>query len=146
MRLGERGARTWLLLATIHALGKGRPLELIAVSAIRARMCERIAEVAGHEDAQEHAFMAGLFLNIDAITGMPMPDVLESVSLPSDVETVLRGEPQGTVGEIVELAVAYEGGIWDEVTRLSDRVGISSSRVAAEYVAAIDWARASLNQ
>ena len=108
-------------------------------------MCERIAEVAGHDDRREDAFMGGLFLNIDAITGMPMSDVLESVTLPADVMAVLGGESTGLVSDIVDLAVAYEGGMWGEVTRLTDSVGIAPSRVAAEYVAAIDWARESLS-
>lgn len=145
VRLGERGARTWLLLATIHAIGKGRPLELIAVSAIRARMCEQVATVAGRTDLQDEAFMAGLFLNIDAITGMPMADVLEAVTLPESVGNVLRAQPAGPVGDITSLSVAYAGGMWERVNELTETLGIDPGVVANEYVAAIDWARSALS-
>jgi len=144
VRLGERGARTWLLLATIHAMGKGRPLELITISAIRAHLADRIAEVAGHDSAREEAFMGGLFLNLDAITGMRMESVVASVTLPESVTAALLGEPAGLVGDIVELATAYETGGWTDVNRLTEAVGIAPSRVASEYVRAIDWARESL--
>jgi EAL and modified HD-GYP domain-containing signal transduction protein len=145
VRLGKRGARTWLLLATINALGKDRPLERISVSAIRAHMCQRIALVAGHHHLSEDAFMAGLFLNIDATTGMPMSEILESVTLPDSVAAVLQGDGSGLIDDIVHLAVAYEGGVWGELDRLTDSVGIAPSRVASEYVASIDRARESLS-
>jgi EAL and modified HD-GYP domain-containing signal transduction protein len=145
IKLGDRGARTWLLLATIHALGKGRPLELIAISAIRARMCERLALASGREHLRDDVFMAGLFFNIDAITGMPMEEVLEAITLPPDVAAALVGQPAHELGDILGVAVAYQTGMWDQVEQLTTKLGISQTLVADEYVKSIDWARQALS-
>src|SRR5690606_15450542 len=45
--LGERPLRRWGFLASIHALGKGKPHQLLLTALVRARFCEQLAERLG---------------------------------------------------------------------------------------------------
>ena len=78
--LGEDGIRRWVALATLPMLATSKPGELVTLSIVRARFCERLAQLGGiaqHGDA----FMMGMFSLLDALVDCPLDEALREVDL-----------------------------------------------------------------
>jgi c-di-GMP-related signal transduction protein len=143
--LGEYGIRHWAALAALPVLAKDKPGELIAHSLLRARFCERIAQLARIPQYQL-GFLMGLFSLLDGLIDLPLEEALTKVNLAPE----LRGALLGTAGKddifrnVFDLVCQFEAGHWDAMSAIADRLGIAGPAVAEAYSAAALWAKQSL--
>ena len=111
-----------------------RPASLFVSALIRARMCEQLARLCGEKDVVPY-FITGLFSMLDAITGMPFPELFDQLPLALSVQRALLSE-EGTPGAALACVRAYERGAWSLVT-FKD---LPPEMIRTAYVDAVLWA------
>lgn len=118
--LGRKQLRRWLNLLLFSAKDDPRAPMLLARATLRARSIELLAKEAGLDrDAQESAFMVGMFSLLGVMFGMPLAQVLEPLKLDRElVAALLRREGElGTYLAAVE--AAEQGGAAAEQAELA---------------------------
>jgi c-di-GMP-related signal transduction protein len=139
--IGEDAIRRWVVLATLPKLATNKPRELVTLSIVRARFCERLAQLAAvvqHEDA----FLMGMFSMLDALIDRPIDEALRELNLGPGIAEALLGTASGNnaLTIIYNLTRRYELGDWDETERLSRDLGVASSAIGDAYVESALWA------
>lgn len=130
--LGLRAVREIVSLIILIDLDE-RPGDLVAQSLTRAKMCEGLAERAGHDDPSEF-FTVGLFSTLDALTRVPMHVVLADLPLSEQLAGALL-DGTGQMGAALACVRAHERGDWDSAIFESLEPGEVSAAFAdaAEY-------------
>jgi EAL and modified HD-GYP domain-containing signal transduction protein len=129
-----------LLAVSAASAAGGHGEELVRVSLVRARFCERVAEVGGRPRDAGALFMVGLFSKIDALVRVPMAEVVERIAFAPPVrEALLDGA--GPYAPVLAAVAAYERGAWLEAERLAASVGVAPARMVDLYAEALVWMR-----
>jgi EAL and modified HD-GYP domain-containing signal transduction protein len=131
-----------LLVSSIAARGAANR-ELLHLAVQRGRMCELLGESTGQERDTSALFLVGLFSLLDAISGIPMPQLLESIKLAPPLQQALVGRT-GPYAGALKLAEAYEQGAWTTVHHHASSSGLDDAQVGAMYVQSLAWTRARL--
>jgi c-di-GMP phosphodiesterase len=126
--LGTRTVRRWATVMAMSAVPDA-PHELVAIALHRARMCEMLAGSALPEEC-ETLFTIGLFSVADALMGVPMEEVLESLPFSDEIRAALLRR-DGPKGDLLASVLAYERG------EFPSAAGVS---LAGAYRAALEWA------
>lgn len=102
--LGRRQLQRWLqLLLYARAQQNGPTNPLLAIAALRAAQLELLAKLAGGDrDAQDLAFMTGVFSLLDVLLGMPMDEIVATLSLPQAAASALLSR-DGALGGLLAL-------------------------------------------
>ena len=139
--VGSDDIRRWVALATLPMLATDKPGELITLSIVRARFCERLIQLAGIMQ-QNEAFLMGMFSLLDALIDQPLDEALLSLSLGPDITQALLGTApvDDVLAKIFRLTHRYEQGDWDEVEKLAQKCGFPGSLAGNAYVEAALWA------
>jgi EAL and modified HD-GYP domain-containing signal transduction protein len=128
--LGLENLRRWATLTVLASID-GKPPELTVTALVRARFCERAGErLVGPRPGE--MFTLGLFSVIDALTDMPMDEVLEMIPFPSDMRDALISR-RGEKGALLTSVTALEAGDFTRAQKLVHGAG-------ALYVEALAWA------
>jgi len=135
--LGCGTVRQWASLWAMGAFHAGAPDELVAMSSLRGRTCELVAN-ADDSGAFGDGFLLGACSLLDAILEMPMPTILAHLPLPEDADAALRGQ-QNKSRTLLDAVTAYEQGDWDGCMTLSASVGIEPRAVPLAYGKALQW-------
>lgn len=138
--LGEEELRKWAALVIIHNLGEGHPEELFLLSLIRARLAERLAELAKVDSASE-MFLIGLLSLLDVYLGQPLEALLAELPLCPVILEALAGAP-GPQRRILELILALEEADWEGARKQADDLMLSEAAIAAAYQEALKTAEA----
>jgi c-di-GMP phosphodiesterase len=138
--LGEDHIRRWVTLATLPKLATNKPGELLKLSLVRARFCERLAEMARGGGANQ-AFLAGMFSLLDALIDQPLEEALRGMNLGTKVtQAVLGTGPKSDLlSGLFQLACCYERGDWEELAGLAEQCGISTAAVGEAYLESTAW-------
>ncbi|HEV7817175.1 MAG TPA: HDOD domain-containing protein [Janthinobacterium sp.] len=102
--LGRRQLQRWLqLLLYTRQQEDGAPNPLLPLAAVRAAHMETLCKISGGDrDQQDAAFVAGVFSLLDALLGMPMTEIVSTLSLDLDVVMALL-DRRGTMGAMLAL-------------------------------------------
>lgn len=119
---------------------RGRPVELMRNALLRARLCERLAELAGSVDCGAY-FMVGLLSLMPAMLGEPAEETIGSLPLGTEVRDALLTRA-GDLGGALDCVVAIEEGEWSRV-RFRD---LRLPDINAAYVETCGWVEESLAQ
>lgn len=104
--LGRRQLQRWLQLLLYARQGAdGLANPLLPLAAVRGAQMETLIKLQGGDrNAQDMAFMVGVFSLLDVLLAMPMPDIISVLSL--DLEAVMalldRGGPLGALLALTE--------------------------------------------
>ena len=128
-----------LLVSSIAARGASNR-ELLHLAVQRGRMCELLAAPSGRTRDAGALFLVGLFSLLDAISGMPMAQLLESIALAPALREALVART-GRYAVPLSLAEAYEQGDWSRVRHHASTSGIDAVRVGQIYVESMAWTR-----
>lgn len=139
--LGEVGIRRFVSLMAMAKLAKGKPQELANLSAIRARFCELLGSQASRNENAGELFTVGLFSLIDAIMDDTMENILQKLPFSQSIKEALVG-PNGPLGDVLQVVIAYERGDWRALSGLCTRVGIPEEALPALYRETLAWAQA----
>jgi EAL and modified HD-GYP domain-containing signal transduction protein len=107
--LGYQKLYRWLtLLLVTSSENQHLAPALQKTAVIRARLMEILAlNTPLGPDHSDNAFIAGMFSLLDVIFDMPMPSILEHISLPAEIHQVLADQ-SGSLSMIYRLALALE--------------------------------------
>jgi EAL and modified HD-GYP domain-containing signal transduction protein len=130
MLLGPRTVRQWALVLLISGVGEHRG-PLLSTALARARTCETIAHATGARDPDAW-FSVGLLSISDALSGLPLAEVVAELPLADDVVAALVHR-DGPKGAALTAAIACERGELPQG---------DPGLVLTAYVDAVTWADA----
>ena len=141
MVLGEDGIRRWVALATLPTLATDKPTELLTMSLLRARFCEKLAEQT-KDGRPGKAFLMGMFSLLDALIDQPLDEALRNVDLGREVTEALLGvgESDNSLAPLHELILNYEQGNWDAVEQIARQCSIPLPATGDAYLDSAEWA------
>jgi EAL and modified HD-GYP domain-containing signal transduction protein len=85
-------------------------------------------------------FLLGLLSLIDAILGMPMPEVLLRVPIDHEIKAALLGQPS-PLRPLYDLVLAQENADWKRHSDLAAQLHLAESDIARAYLESVLWAR-----
>jgi EAL and modified HD-GYP domain-containing signal transduction protein len=144
--LGEEGVRHWAVLAALPVLAKDKPGELVTLSLVRARFCERIADVA-RVSPPNLGFLLGLFSLLEALTEIPIGEALAKVHSAPAIAAALTGTapPGDPYLTVYKMVCRYEMGDWEAVSALAAALDIQASQISGVYAESVFWAQQALH-
>jgi EAL and modified HD-GYP domain-containing signal transduction protein len=129
------------LLRVVSSTARGTAnREAFHLAVQRARMCELLVGPSSWDGESRSLFLVGLLSLLDAITGTPMPDLLNALAPAPAFRDALVSRV-GPYAVALSLTEAYEQGAWGTVGRLAQRIGMDAAQVAACYVQSLVWTR-----
>ncbi len=131
--LGRNIIKSWVMLLAITGLDNNVP-ELVTTAFVRAKLCERLATEA-RVSGTDSFFTVGLFSLMDALMGMPMGRLLETLPFSAEVKEALT-ERAGVRGEAVACAESLEQGAPDGAAFRD----LTTEAIAECYLDAVTWA------
>jgi len=137
--LGRRQLQRWLQLLLYAQKSGDAQNPLMACAALRASLSEALCKaLGGDREAQECAFMAGMFSLLDALLAMPLAEILEPLNLAEEVvDAVLRRSgPLGALLSLVEQAEQAPSAAFGEELAA---VGLSPADYGRCLVQACHW-------
>lgn len=139
---GRNELSKWLalLLVSSMAASGGTNRELVQLAVQRGRMCELLGGSIGRDRDSGALFLVGLFSLLDAISGMPMPELIQAVELAPALRDALVART-GPYASALNLTEAYEQGEWNRVARDASSSGLDAAQVGALYVQSLAWTR-----
>ena len=144
--IGEQGIRHWIALAAVPGLAKQKPKELVTHTLVRARFCERLAQLAGvHESGR--AFLMGILSLLDVLLGVPLDEALYQVAVDAQIRAALLGTAgeDDIFGVVHTLVRKYEQGAWHSVDELRSKLRIKPSAIGEAYADSMLWAQQALH-
>ena len=139
---GRTELSKWLALLLVSSMAArgATNRELLHLAVQRARMCELLASSIGRDRDTSALFLVGLFSLLDAISGMPMTELLASIELAPALRDALVART-GPYAAQLTLTEAYERGAWSVVRQHASTSGLDTSHVGALYVQSLAWTR-----
>ena len=136
------GTRQMRVLAGMVAMSgvDDKPTELVELSLFRAKLCERLAVVSGHENP-EMAFTVGMLSTLDALLDRPLAEVVSELPLTEQMREALL-DREGECGRILTWTIAFEQANWGEL----DDSGLAASDISPLYLESLTWARETLEE
>ncbi|RQW63279.1 EAL and HDOD domain-containing protein [Vibrio viridaestus] len=134
--LGEERLRQFVSLIAIAASAEGKPRHLFTLSLQNAYFCEEISKLIITKTEPGSAFLTGIFCYLDSIMDQSLEQLLKEIPLSKEVSNaLLKGE--GSLGDVLSLAKAYDHAEWNTVQSMTCKLGISLELTAQCYDSAI---------
>ena len=114
---------------------------LLELAATRGKLMELLAvtQSARDKDFHDRAFMTGIMSLLDTLLGMPMEEVIQQVSLSSDVENALL-KHEGKLGNLLLLVVKMEQNDFDAAEGLLADMQLNLGHLMQAQIEAMNWA------
>lgn len=139
--LGDREFRRWIAIVALVAMADSKPPELVKTALTRAFFCEELSSPLHLRENASDLFLMGLLSAADALLDRPMKDVLEELSLASDIRGALTGGDTPFT-DAFKITRAYEAGDWPTLSSIASKAGCSESEVPERFLSAISRASA----
>lgn len=135
--LGCGTVRQWSSLWAMSSFAVGAPDELVAMSTVRGRTCEIVANN-DFSGSFGDGFLLGMCSLLDAILEVPMTTILAHLPLPEDADAALRGDDNRS-RQLLDCVIAYEHGDWERYVELAGQAAIDTNAVPSAYGKALQW-------
>ncbi len=142
--LGEEHLKRWIALLGMRGIAPGKPLELVRISLVRARFAELLAPHFIPRRDPRHVFLVGLISLLGVAMDRPLAEVLEEMPLHEDISSSLLTKT-GPHADLLAFFGHYECANWEEVSRFSEKTGLTSTLINEAYMAAVKWANSLVN-
>ncbi|RMH57246.1 MAG: HDOD domain-containing protein [Candidatus Hydrogenedentota bacterium] len=136
--LGEVEIRKWVTLLTLARMSEHLPDETFITAVIRARFCEKIAQLARDEGSAPGSFLVGMFSLIDTLLGRPLPEILDEIGVSNEIKATLLGR-NTPYSSYFAFTRAYEEGDFDALVRLGTQLRIPEEEAVAAYLESVAW-------
>lgn len=136
--LGVQQVRQWAAVWAMAGLSAGVPHELIAMTMVRARMCELLGRHRGGDELAGELFLLGICSTLDVVLEQPMEKVLSHLPVGARIrETLLDGT--GEWRKLLDAVIARERGYFGALNEMLEPLGITSEQLSEAYVEALKW-------
>lgn len=132
--LGHTKLERWIYILQFGK-AKSVPEDLIRESYNRAELCRLLSHKTRYirnTVKEEHAYMIGLFSNLDILSGRSMNEELVSLNLDPMIESALVYR-DGIGGDLLNLVISYEEANWDRIKLYSDRLKVDTNKLFTLY-------------
>ncbi len=136
--LGLRKLRSLLSIMLLDHTDN-KPIELMAIAAVRGKMCEEILHMTGANDSPQ-GFTVGFFSVLDALLDMPLGSIVNEIPLANEIKEALAHRT-GKLGALLKSVMEYEQGNWSEV----GFCGLSPEKVLECYGSALAASKEMMN-
>lgn len=136
--LGQNELQRWLTLVMLSC-GKASSPALVDIALTRARFLELAGTGRLAAEHCERLFVLGLFSVLDVALKVPLETAIQPLNLPETMKQALL-QRQGPYGPYLSLADACERGDTGEIIRHALAVGLTTRKVAARQLEALNWA------
>ena len=109
--IGEDELRKFINIVVLSDIGTMKPNELVRISIIRARMCEKCAAIFKTKFSVDELFMLGLFSFMDALLDCKMEDILNHIVFSDKIKKALLGEDR-EFNRLLDIIIGFERGHW----------------------------------
>jgi EAL and modified HD-GYP domain-containing signal transduction protein len=106
-------------------------MELVGQSSMPQSRCDEL-------------FLVGLISLFDLLFSIPLPRILQKISVSEDVRRVLL-DSEGPYGRFLMLAIAVEKGRADQALKLASELGIDAETLGRTSQAALAWAETAMH-
>lgn len=137
MILGQDQLDRWLTLLLLSGSALG-DTALTEVSLARARFLELIGAYRLPPEQCEKLFVLGLFSMLDIALKVPLEVAIKPLRLDETMNAALLRR-EGPFGLYLSLADACERGIASEIIKYAVTLGLTTSKVSAKQVDALNW-------
>lgn len=134
--IGREALSRWMLIMLVAQVGSQSPLanENVTQALVRGRFCELVSGAGGAKTDPSTRFLLGMLSRMDALLGLPMAEVLDTLPVSAEVrEALLAGT--GPLAAVLRLAVSYERGEWAQ----ADALGRNPAELSQAYGDAVAW-------
>lgn len=138
MILGTDRLLRWACLLVATARDGASPA-VARTAVVRGRLMELLAENLLTSEECDHAFVAGVFSLLDAMTGVALTRALDGLPLPDPVRDVLL-ERSGTLAPFLELTEACETADDEAFARAASALGLPGHKINQAHLDALVWA------
>jgi EAL and modified HD-GYP domain-containing signal transduction protein len=142
MLVGEDRFRMLVAVAASCEMGENLTPALTTQSLERARFCELMAPLIGEKSSEQ--FLLGLFSLLDAMLGIPMATILQSLPLRRETKAALLGA-SNQVAIALGMIRNFERGLWEPCVSTARTLDISEERLTGLYIEAVQWASHSVD-
>ncbi len=143
--LGENTIKQFVRVLAAAGLSDNKPDELMRLSIVRARMCERLGKYINTNFSSEELFTMGLFSTIDAMLDKDMQNILNEISFSRKVCSGLLGNDK-TFNHLLSLCTCFEKGEWAICCRLPEEMACDlNAHLPSIYMDALKMADNFLN-
>jgi len=136
--LGEREVRRWASLVLMTFMGADKPSQVSMTSLIRGKFCECLAMKTDLAQKASELFMTGMFSMLDVLVGRPLYELLDRINVSKDIRVALT-TGKNRHGEVLQLVLAYERGLWNDVDMWAGKLGLDSTGIASDYGKCVQW-------
>ncbi|MBS1207946.1 MAG: hypothetical protein H6R19_344 [Proteobacteria bacterium] len=137
MILGQEQLDRWLTLLLLSGGGLG-DTALTEVALTRARFLELVGAYRLPPEQCEKLFVLGLFSMLDLALKVPLEAAVKPLRLAEPMNAALLRR-EGPFGRYLLLADACERGIASEICKYALMLGLTTSKVSARQIDAINW-------
>jgi len=110
--IGEDELRKFINIVVLSDIGTMKPNELVRISIIRARMCEKCAGIFNTKFSSDELFMLGLFSLMDALLDCKMEDILNHIIFSDKMKAALLGNDK-EFSRLLDIIIGFERGHWE---------------------------------
>jgi len=136
--LGEDNLKQWISVLALRGISNEKPLELVRMSLIRARLGEMLAPSFNPPKDSKNVFMTGLLSLLHIALDKTKEEMLDEIPVSDLIRTSLLGD-NGPYSDLLEFYKNYEHSNWGEVARFSEKYGISCETINYAYIKSVKW-------
>jgi EAL and modified HD-GYP domain-containing signal transduction protein len=140
--VGDDAVRRMVTVALAGVHSGHRPVPLVSMALARARFCELVAP-AMQQQASE-LYLLGILSLLDALLETPMPRILKTLPISSDMKAALMGD-SGGLSIALDLVRSLESCDWQRCETLRLALNLSESAVSTMYVDSLNWVAKALH-
>lgn len=141
MVLGRRQLQRWIQLLMFVPNSGDTENPLLQLAAIRGKLMELLAvdQAPRDRDYQDRAFISGILSLLDTLLGIPLPEIVEQISLAPEVRSALL-DRHGMLGELLDLAECLEANDFESAGELLQSSGLNVEQLLQAQLEAMRWA------
>jgi EAL and modified HD-GYP domain-containing signal transduction protein len=119
-------------------MGADKPSQVSMTSLVRGKFCECLAMKTDLAKKASELFMTGMFSMLDVLVGRPLYELLDRINVSKDIRVALT-TGGNRHGQVLQLVLAYEKALWEDVDMWTGKLGLDSADIASDYGKSVQW-------
>ncbi|TWX58633.1 HDOD domain-containing protein [Colwellia hornerae] len=137
--IGQVELKKFIALLALSDLSSDKNPEIMRLSLVRAKFCEKIALSRFENENPPKAFLTGILSLIDGILDHELEYVLGVLPIHEGIKSALRSE-QCDLGDYLSLVRKIEQGLWAEAEKIANTITLDSEICFQAYKDSLSWA------